>query len=67
MTAMLLALEALPDTTAGVTRPYVPEAELQLDGAWRALRELLVLRDPTTGAVTSAAFSPDGKQHRHRV
>jgi len=32
-TAILLALEALPDTASGVTRPYVPEAELQLDHA----------------------------------
>ena len=59
---MLLALEALPDTAAGVTRPYVPEAELQLDGAWRALRERLVLKGRTTAAVSSAAFSPDGKR-----
>src|SRR6476660_763782 len=42
-TSILLALEALPDTAAGMTRPYVPEAELQLAGAWRALRERLVL------------------------
>ena len=60
-TAILLALEALPDTAAGVTRPYVPEAELQLDGAWRALRERLVLTGHTA-AVWSAAFSPDGKR-----
>ncbi len=60
-TAILLALEALPDTAAGVTRPYVPEAELQLDGAWRALRERLVLKGHTA-AVRSAAFSPDGKR-----
>ena len=61
-TAILLALEALPDTAAGVTRPYVPEAELQLDGAWRALRERLVLKGRTTDDVWSAAFSPDGKR-----
>ena len=60
-TAILLALEALPDTAAGVTRPYVPEAELQLDGAWRALRERLVLKGHTDHVV-SAAFSPDGKR-----
>jgi hypothetical protein len=33
-TALLLALEGLPDDTAGIARPYVPEAELQLDQAW---------------------------------
>ena len=40
-TATLLALEALPDTAAGDDRPYVPEAELQLDGALRDMRERL--------------------------
>ena len=30
-------------TAAGSDRPYVPEAELQLDGAWRDLRERLDL------------------------
>ena len=29
---------------AGIARPYVPEAEFQLDGAWRDLRERLVLK-----------------------
>jgi hypothetical protein len=55
--AVLLALEALPDDAAKVQRAYVPEAELQLDGAWRDLRERLIL-----GNVTSAAFSPDGER-----
>jgi hypothetical protein len=58
--ALLLALEALPDDAANVHRPYVPEAELQLDGAWRDLRERLDLGHED--AVTSAAFSPDGKR-----
>jgi hypothetical protein len=58
-TATLLALEALPDT--GVARPYLPEPELQLDGAWRDLRERLVI-DGHTNGVFSAAFSPDGKR-----
>jgi WD40 repeat protein len=57
-TAVLLALEALPDTAAGITRPYVREAESQLSGAWRALRERLVLK----GHPTAAAFHPDGKR-----
>ena len=42
--AILLALEALPDAATGKAWPYVPEAELQLDGALRDLRERLILR-----------------------
>jgi hypothetical protein len=30
-TALLLALEGLPDDTAGIARPYVPEAELEFN------------------------------------
>jgi WD40 repeat protein len=60
-TALLLALEALPDTARGVVRPYVPEAERELDGAWRALQERVVLKGHD-GIVLSAAFSPDGKR-----
>ena len=59
-TAMLLALEALPDAAAGDDRPYFREAELQLDGAWRGLRERLFLSHQE--AVWSAVFSPDGKR-----
>jgi len=58
--AVLLALEALPDLAAGTPRPYVPEAELQLDGAWRDLRERIVLGHENP--VRSAAFSPDGQR-----
>jgi WD40 repeat protein len=57
---VLLALEALPDAAAGGDRPYVPEAELQLDGAWRDLRDRIVLGH--AGAVNAAVFSPDGKR-----
>src|SRR5262249_21243027 len=60
-TAMLLALEALPDSSAGITRPYVPESELQLDGAWREMREWQFLKGHEN-EVVSAAFSPDGKR-----
>jgi WD40 repeat protein len=58
---LLLALEALPDGTAGIARPYIPEPELQLDGAWRDLRERFVLNGHERG-VYSAVFSPDGKR-----
>jgi len=57
--AVLLALEALPDA-AVTARPYVPEAELQLEGALRDLHESLVLGH--SDQVWSAAFSPDGKR-----
>jgi WD40 repeat protein len=59
-TAVLLALEALPDVATGKARPYVPEAEVQLDGAWRILGERLVLGDGDS--LYSAAFSPDGER-----
>ena len=58
--ALLLALEALPDSAIVDNRPYVPDAELQLDSAWRGLRERFVLSHE--GAARSAAFSPDGKR-----
>jgi hypothetical protein len=61
VTPLPLALEGLPDDTAGIARPYVPEAELQLDLAWLALRERLILAGHET-PVLSAAFSPDGKR-----
>jgi WD domain, G-beta repeat len=55
---VLLALESLPDAAAGVDRPYVSEAKLQLDGARHALKERVILGHQ--GTVYSAAFSPDG-------
>ena len=57
--AVLLAIEALLDDTPGAHRPNVPEAQLQLDGALRDLRERLVLS--YDAALHGAAFSPDGK------
>jgi hypothetical protein len=60
-TAALLALEALPDDTTETARPYVPEAESQLVGAWRDLRERLILSGHG-GDLSGAAFSPDGKR-----
>jgi WD40 repeat protein/energy-coupling factor transporter ATP-binding protein EcfA2 len=59
-TAVLFALEALPDAAVATVRPYIPEAELQLDGAWRDLCERLVLGHED--AVNRAAFSPDGRR-----
>ena len=50
-TAVLLAVEGLPDATAGIDRPYVPEAELQLNGAWRDLRERLVSKSRQCGCL----------------
>jgi hypothetical protein len=56
-TAMGIALEALPDSDAGMTRPYVPEAAAALKDAWDHRRQRLTLsghRDP----LHRAAFSP---------
>jgi WD40 repeat protein len=58
-TAILLSLEALPDS--GLARPYVPRAELQLDAAIRTVRERKVLAGHEH-EVLSAAFRPDGKR-----
>jgi WD40 repeat protein len=58
-TGALLTLEAVHDAASGNALPYVPEAELQLDGAWRDLRERLIQHGST---VYSASFSPDGQR-----
>ena len=44
----------------GIDRIYAPESELQLDSAWRALRERHILVGHEY-AVNGAAFSPDGE------
>lgn len=57
--AMLLAAYGLP--RAGSPRPYVPEAEEALYGAWQQMRELRVFsghKEP----VWAAAISPDGSR-----
>jgi len=41
--ALLLAIEALPDAARGLMRPYVPAAEVQADSAIRETRERAVL------------------------
>src|SRR5712664_733359 len=45
----------------GIDRVYAPESELQLDSAWRALRERHILVGHEY-AVNGAAISPDGKR-----
>jgi len=59
-TAILLALEALPDAGAGIARPYVPDAELALDVATRVC--VNSVSSPATERRPEAAFSPDGKR-----
>ena len=58
--AMLLAIEALPDISAHTARPIVPEAELQLDRALRNMHESIIL--PTDSKAVTAVFSPDGNR-----
>lgn len=62
-TAVLLALEALPDSASDNevkrVRPYWPPAEVSLEAALRQLREKAVL-DFATAEMVSVAFSPDG-------
>jgi WD40 repeat protein len=59
--ALLLALEALPDQAAGISRRYLPNAEFALNDAWRDLRERIVLKGHTS-ELTSVTFSPDGER-----
>jgi Tol biopolymer transport system component len=58
VTAIMLALEALPDRAARIDYPYAPEAELQLGSSWRDLLPKRILLHH--GGVWSAAFSLDG-------
>lgn len=58
-TAMLLALEALPDRAANIERPLVGSAELQLDRALRFTREQAVLAGHAQ-RVGSADWRGDG-------
>jgi WD40 repeat protein len=59
--ALLLALEALPDNKANVQRRYSPETEVQAGSALRANPERAVLAGHKD-AVFMSAFSPDGSQ-----
>lgn len=61
VTAMLLALEALPDKQSNKQRPPVPQAEAALFKPYRELRESIVLKEHT-GQLWSASFAPDGNR-----
>jgi WD40 repeat protein len=65
MTAVLLALEALPDEKSGAARPLVSEAEAGLDRALRGRKDERVPREAQVlsthaGSVRSCALSGDG-------
>jgi WD40 repeat protein len=60
-TAMLLALQALPDTRGGVERPFIHEAEAALFAAYQDLKERIVLKGHK-GLLWSASFAPDGRR-----
>ena len=65
VTATLLALEALPDEKSGTVRPFVSEAELSLERAWRGKSDERVPRETQVlsghaGPVLSCALSSDG-------
>jgi hypothetical protein len=52
VTAILLALEALPDASDEAARPYVPQAELELERAWRHMREQFAHTHPQNRRTT---------------
>ena len=58
LTAMLLALEALPEPGFGGARPLSSDAAAALHQAWLRNRETALAGH--RGAVDSASFSPDG-------
>jgi WD40 repeat protein len=60
-TALLLALEALPDLASNTSRVSVVGTDMQFEAAWTTLREQIVLHGHT-GSVQSAVFSPDGSR-----
>ena len=57
--AKLLALEAMPDQSVGIDRPWVQESQVELDQAVRADNETRVF--PHNKSVRHVAFSPDGR------
>jgi WD40 repeat protein len=60
-TAMLLALEALPDPDGGVPRPYAAEAEAALYNGSLRLQEIGIVARHDQPFI-SAALSPDGRR-----
>ena len=60
-TAMLLALQALPDMRSGVERPLVHEAQAALFAAYQDLKERIVLKGHK-GLLWSASFAPDARR-----
>jgi WD40 repeat protein len=58
-TAMLLALEALPDAHGGIERPFAPQAQEALFGASQVLRESVVMEHKSP--LVDASFAPDGR------
>ncbi|HEV2958119.1 MAG TPA: TIR domain-containing protein [Xanthobacteraceae bacterium] len=60
-TAMLLALEALPDARHDIARPYAHEAEAALFSARRAFRELRMLQGHKW-AIVDISYSSDGQR-----
>ncbi|HET7384913.1 MAG TPA: TIR domain-containing protein [Pseudolabrys sp.] len=60
-TAMLLALEALPDVSSGIERPLVHAAEAALFSAYQELQERIVLKGHKN-SLWGASFSPDGRR-----
>ena len=59
-TAMLLALQAMPDMHSGIKRPLVHEAEATLFNAYQELQERIVLGHKSS--VWSASIAPDGRR-----
>jgi WD40 repeat protein len=60
-TAVLLAIEALPDTRGGIDRPLAPEAGVALFRAYNSLHESIVFKGHK-GFVWSVTFAPDGQR-----
>ena len=60
-TAMLLALQALPDARNGIERPLIHGAEAALFKAYQELQERIVLKGHKS-SLWSASFTPDGRR-----
>jgi WD40 repeat protein len=60
-TAMLLALQALPDMRSRTERPLIHAAEAALFKAYQELQERIVLKGHES-SLWSASFTPDGRR-----